>query len=267
MNTPSSLHPLQEAYHKKAPFTLRNSFGEALFWVQQAVELLRMFPEHSSFWDISAVFQEKTGLQISTGGNYFWIPETGPLVVAANHPYTLLDAISMGNILEKRRKSRIQVLSDSPAGLIPEWDHLNIALAKSLQEMIEMQRKVDELLSSWGTLLMFPAGQTSFRHITTGKTQETRWKPWVIKFAQRVKAPILPIHIEAQTSELYNFLKNFFSRELIRNLNLREASRKNVSVHVTIWNLIEDTKTLTTQALQEKIYEIGREVFEISRQV
>jgi len=260
---PKRLHPLQEAYYDKAPFILSNSVGERVLWFRRAVEILSKLPQDASFSDIWELFKKETRLKISIEGNYLWIPEDSPLIVTANHPYTLLDAISIGGIIEKRRKSAIRVLSDSPAGLMPEWDHLNIPLAKSFQESVEMQRKVDELLSSWGTLLMFPAGQTSYRNIITGTTQETQWKPWVLRFAQRAKTPILPVHVEVQTSELYNFLKNFFSREFVRNFNLREATRDNVSVRVTIGEVIQNTKHLSLDSLQKTIYKIWGKKFKV----
>lgn len=254
MNTKISSHPLEQVFTDNAPRILRNPVWEHIFAIRDAVKLLTSFPPNASFTEIAEIFSKKLRDTFTLWGRYFDIPESGPLVVAANHPYSMLDTIAIGKAIEHRRKWPIKVISDAPAWLMPEWDHLNIPLWRNKQEQIQMREQTQELLQSDGTLIMYPAGVTSSRNPLTQNTIETPWKNGVIRFAKKWSAPILPVHVSAETSEFYNWMKIFLPRHIVRQFNLKEATRKDVDVHTQIWSLICDTNSLSAETLKEKVY-------------
>ncbi|MEM9756883.1 MAG: acyltransferase, partial [Pseudomonadota bacterium] len=54
-----------------------------------------------NFWEIMV---ERYGLSLDVvGGSLDNIPETGPVLVVANHPYGILDGLMLGHIMSKRR--------------------------------------------------------------------------------------------------------------------------------------------------------------------
>lgn len=262
MNTNTSLHPIETAFYENAPWLLRNRVWEHIFSIKEAVSLLQGFPKDASFRDIAQIFEENRWLDISVRGNFLDIPTEGPLVVTANHPYPMIDAISMGKIIELRRKWPVKVISDSPEWFMPEWDHLNIPLGVSVEERKKMQSRAFETLENDGTLLMFPAWVTSYRDIVSHSRQEVTWKKWAIKFAQRAQAPILPLHVSADTSYFYNTLKNFFPRNFVRKFNLTQVTRENVEVQVSVWNILTPDTSLTPEKLREIVYKLWEERFE-----
>ena len=62
-------------------------------------------------WD---VLSDRFGLSLAvTGGALGDIPATGPLVLVANHPYAILDGLTLGRILSQRRAGDFRILANS----------------------------------------------------------------------------------------------------------------------------------------------------------
>jgi 1-acyl-sn-glycerol-3-phosphate acyltransferase len=60
------------------------------------------------------VLSHRFGLSVDViGGALGDIPATGPLIVVANHPYGVLDGLTLGRMLSQRRRGDFRILANS----------------------------------------------------------------------------------------------------------------------------------------------------------
>lgn len=94
---------------------------------------------------------------------------------------------------------------------------------------------------------------------------ESRWRSGAIHFAKYANAPILPIHVTAKTSLIYNFCSNFFSRAVMQNLNFRQALKKEMYIGLTVWDPITSLENISPEDLRDVVYKLGDETCIISK--
>ncbi len=249
----NNIHPLEQEFKNQAPLFLDRNWIRHFLWISQTVELLRSLPKNPSFWNVLSELEKRNSFQV----HVMWeenIPQDGPLIVAANHPFIFADRWAIWSTIEKNRlKSTIKIVAEDAARVLKEVEHLSEFIGNTLDERIHFKQRVDKLLQNNGTIIIYPGGQTTYRNIINGSVVENKWKKWVLHFAKQNDTPILPVHVDAKTSFLYNTLRNFFSRDVIRKLNLREINRKNIQVKLTIWPPIKGEE-ITSEELKDIIY-------------
>lgn len=255
MNQAEQLHPLEEEFYKQAPSLLHTEWVKNFLWINQTVGLLRSLPKDPKFEDVYRELQERNWFQFSITGAHK-IPQTWPLIVAANHPYIFADRWSIWTAIERERPdSVIKVVAESVTKTLAEAALFSEFIGETNDERLLFRERVNELLANDGTLIIYPAWQTSYRNILW-QTIETPWKKWVLHFSEWNDTPILPLHVDAQTSFLYNTLRNVFSRDLVKKLNLREANRKGIHVKLSVGDVLPPGSLHSPEELKRIIYSL-----------
>ncbi|HBU8849562.1 lysophospholipid acyltransferase family protein [Citrobacter sp. Cs237] len=129
------------------------------------------------------------------------IPESGPLVVIANHPTGTLDGLALIYALSRARRDIKVVTNRLLSHLTPlrslfiPVDNIHGRTPKSsLQQM-------DAHLQAGGALVFFPAGEVS--RLTLKGIAERHWHSGFIRMAEKYRAPLLPVYIHARNSSLF----------------------------------------------------------------
>lgn len=126
------------------------------------------------------------------------IPDSGPLVVVANHPTGTLDGLVLLYALSRVRRdvkvvaNRMLSHLEPLSSLFIAVDNLGNRTRKSAVRQMEAQ------LERGGVLLFFPAGEVS-RPATQGIVDKT-WNPGFVKLASRYRATVLPVHLGGRNS-------------------------------------------------------------------
>ena len=136
------------------------------------------------------------------------VPETGPLVVVANHPYGVLDGIAICWLVAQRRKD-FKILINSVLCRAREMtDHvLPIDFeptAEALEMNLQSRKQARDHLDAGGVVIVFPSGGIA----TTPKmfarqAAEEPWAPLVGQLVRRSKASVLPVYFDGQNSRLF----------------------------------------------------------------
>ena len=166
------------------------------------------------------------------------IPETGPLVFIANHPFGVLDGMFLCYLGAMSRPNWGTLVYDKFA----EIDHLSshllpIAFEESEQAIqlnIGTKNKAMELLKNNGAVIIFPAGgiakATGFR----GPITDTDWKLFAAKMIQLTQATVVPVFFHGNNSRLFHTVSQF-SQTLRLALIINELRNKiGKSIRVTI---------------------------------
>ncbi len=135
------------------------------------------------------------------------IPSSGPAVVVANHPFGILDGLTMGLMLRRRRADfRIlahQVFNKAPdiaSAILPiSFDETREGLASNLATRKAAERHV----AGGGCLAVFPGGTVSTAASPWGRAMDPAWKTFTAKLVQRTGAPVFPMFFDGANSRLF----------------------------------------------------------------
>jgi putative hemolysin len=131
----------------------------------------------------------------------------GPLMVTANHPFGMAEAILM-MLLLNRIRGDYRVMSNFIVGLIPEVKPRLImvdpfegkgAAARNLGPL----RQALKWLASGGALGIFPAGEVSALRAGAAKVSDRPWQAQTGKLALMSGATVLPLFFEGQNSAAF----------------------------------------------------------------
>jgi putative hemolysin len=137
------------------------------------------------------------------------IPETGPVVVVANHPYGVLDGIVISWLVEKVRRDFV-VLTHAALARAPEVrDHILpidfTGTPEATRINLESRAAARALLERGGAVVVFPAGGVSTAPDRLGRRPavDARWQPFIAALIQRAQATVVPIWFGGQNSRLF----------------------------------------------------------------
>jgi len=185
------------------------------------------------------------------------IPETGPLVVVANHPFGVLDGLLISWLISLRRKD-FKVLTNAILDGAPEVSEwllpIDFAPTKEAQATnIATRAESLERLNAGECIIVFPAGgvSTSPTPFYRAAVDDT-WKPFTAKLITRSEAHVTPIFFEGQNSRLFQWASHV-AIELRLALIFREVKRR---VGTAIPVHIGETLTPETLANAGKRHEL-----------
>lgn len=136
------------------------------------------------------------------------IPASGPLIVAANHPYGLLEGIILARLIGSVRPD-LRILANSLLCVVPALTPLLIPVnpfggPNAARANVRPLRDAHRWLRGGGALLIFPAGEVAHaRPATAFRVTETAWKPTVVRLARETGASILPAHVSGANGPLF----------------------------------------------------------------
>ncbi len=154
------------------------------------------------------------------------IPETGPLVVVANHPHGLVDGIVLADLIGRVRTD-YRILTRSLLTDVPEVADFMIPVpfpheADARERNLEMRRLAMAHLSDGGCIVVFPAGAVAASETAFGPAVEKPWNPFTGKMIRRSGATIVPVYFRGRNSRAYQ-IANRISATLRQGLLLHEV--------------------------------------------
>jgi len=172
---------------------------------------------------------EETGLARRVeNADLLKIPETGPVVVVANHPLGALDAIALADLVISLRPDT-KVMANHLLTRMPESHPWLIAVDPfsgpgAGRRNVGSMKQALRWLNQGGVLVVFPAGEVSHLHVGRMTVTDPEWTIHAALFIQRTRASVVPVFIEGRNSWLFQILGLIHPR--LRTLFLvREMAR------------------------------------------
>ena len=141
------------------------------------------------------------------------IPDKGPIVFIANHPFGVLDGLALGALVQQVRERFLFPVNS----VLCQDEELNqfllpIDFAPTKEAMkvnILTKQKILSHLSDNGALAIFPAGGVATATGVFGKVEDLDWKRFVAKVICQSKATVVPVYFYGQNSFLFQLVSQF----------------------------------------------------------
>jgi putative hemolysin len=228
-----------------------------------------------SFWD-SAVRRLRLNI-VTNEDRLHQLPQTGPLVVVANHPFGVVDGLIICHLVARVRSDFV-VLTNSlltqseelKSYLLPiDFSETEEALAINLKSRAAAKHH----LMGGGCLVVFPAGGVSTTPRPWNKTAtDAEWKKFTGRLIQQCRAPVAPVYFAGQNSRLFQ-IASHISLTLRLSLLFKEVrDRIGSDIHVRIGEVIDferlpdaDNRQSFMDQLRSMTYALASELQNSSR--
>jgi 1-acyl-sn-glycerol-3-phosphate acyltransferase len=134
------------------------------------------------------------------------IPESGPIIIVANHPLGGLDAMALISFIGKKRKD-IRYLVNDILTRLPNFGEIFVPVNKLGTNAKSNLERIEHIYASDAAVIVFPAGLCSRK--VNGIIQDLEWQKSFVSKAQKYKHPIIPVLIKAQNSHWFYNLSRF----------------------------------------------------------
>lgn len=165
------------------------------------------------FWQVMV---ERYGLSLDVvGGSLDHIPQNGPLILVANHPYGILDGLMLGYILAQVRGD-FRILAHRVFRKAQELD--KIVLPVSFDDTREAQAqniatRNDALryLANGGAIGVFPGGTVSTSEKPFGQPLDPGWRAFTARMIAKSDATVVPLYFTGANSRLFQLASHLHS--------------------------------------------------------
>lgn len=142
---------------------------------------------------------EKFGAKIETVNSHF-VPKTGGVIVAANHPLGGLDGMALIKAVGDIRKDVRFVVNDVLENL-KNYGDVFVGVNKITSTSARSLRVMENILISQDAVIFFPAGLVSRKR--KGQIRDLTWKKSFVTQAIDHKRQIVPVFIEGKNSGFF----------------------------------------------------------------
>lgn len=196
--------------------------------------------------------------------------KTGSLVVVANHPYGVLDGITICWLMEKIRKDFL-VLTHAALLRAPEVRPSLLPVdfsgtAEATAANLEIRKKARTHLDQGGSIVVFPSGAISTSPDRLGQKPATDWpwQPFTAQLIQRSRAHVVPVYFHGQNSRLFQMASHISSTLrlalIFKEVRDRMGSILDISIGVPLspdFIVSFTDRSALTEFLRQRTYALG----------
>ncbi|MBE0643612.1 MAG: lysophospholipid acyltransferase family protein [Bacteroidetes bacterium] len=170
------------------------------------------------------------------------IPETGPLIVVANHPFGGVEGLLLASLLKRRRKD-VKILANFLLGNISQLRDLFIfvdpfAAPDSVRANVSGMRETLRWLQDGGVLGVFPAGEVSHFDSAKREVSDPAWHDSIGRLARHSGASVLPVFFEGSNSAWFHTLSMLHPRLRTMRLPHEFVNKRGLRTHARIGSII-----------------------------
>lgn len=137
------------------------------------------------------------------------IPSEGRVIIVANHPIGSLDGLALLKLVRSIRPD-VKIVANDLLNQVEPIRSLFIPV-DNLSGQVSHKTQYKNMLAALENneaIIIFPAGEVS--RIRPNGVRDGKWKTGFLRLAQKTKAPILPIYVEARNSALFYSLSAIY---------------------------------------------------------
>ncbi len=156
------------------------------------------------------------------------VPQEGPIIFVANHPFGGLEGVAMTQRLLRERPD-LKVLTNELLSRIPEFEEIFIGVdvlsPNATKKNMRGMREVLKHMKTGGAILIFPAGMVSAIDTSDFKIRDRQWSTVVAKLMRQFNASCLPLFVHGRNSSAF-YLAGLIHPRLRTAMLPRELANK-----------------------------------------
>ena len=213
--------------------------GECMLGLSQLDNYYRQREQNMNPREFLGYTLERLGIDYHiASGSYSDIPETGPCIVVANHPFGAIEGVMLAELLIKHRND-VKVLANEFLQRIDELSNIFIGVdvfagtSASRKNSKGIKQAIRHLKNN-GLILVFPAGEVSSLQLKPFKITDKKWNRIIGMMIRKTGASTTPIYIEGFNSKLF-YIAGLLHPRLRTLLLVREMlnkRRQRVFLHI-----------------------------------
>ena len=226
--------------YDRRSLTYANSFDSrgkqfairALEWVTGKITIIKMIrafekrgaPVGQPFWKACL---DTMGIPINTPDEQLEnIPQTGPVIIVANHPHGMTDGMILAELIGRRRTDYKILTRALLTGIDEVASSYMIPVpfphdADAQKKSVEMRARAMAHLKEGGVIALFPSGVVASSDTMFGPVVEREWNVFTAQMIRRSGATVVPIKFTGENSRWYQ-IANRISATLRQGLLLHE---------------------------------------------
>jgi putative hemolysin len=174
------------------------------------------------------------------------IPETGPLIVVANHPFGGVEGLLLASLLRRRRPD-VKIMANRLLGHIPSLRDLFILVdpfggATAARSNTAPLKEALRWLGKGGVLGVFPAGEVSHFDVQRREISDPAWSDTVARIALHSGASVVPVFIEGSNGPLFQLMGLLHPRLRTARLPREFVNKCNSNVTMRIGHVIPPSR-------------------------
>lgn len=197
------------------------------------------------------------------------VPQEGPLILIANHPYGVLDGLIICHLAAQLRTDfkilihRALCMETRVGRYMLPVDFSNTE--EAVQINIETKQRAMETLQAGNAVVIFPGGGIA----TTvngpfGHAVDLEWKLFVTKLIQMTKATVVPIYFHGQNSRIFQLVSHL-SETLRLALIIHEVNRKRgATIQVNIGDPIPYANLAGIRKRKDLLHHLRNVIYDLS---
>ena len=188
------------------------------------------------FWQVMV---DRYGLSLDiVGGALSNIPNEGPVILIANHPYGILDGLMMGHILSQARGD-FRILANSVFRKAEDLNRIVLPISfdetrEGVQTNIATRKTALDYLGQGGAIGVFPGGTVSTAERPFGRPMDPMWRSFTARMIAKSNATVVPIYFDGHTSRLFQMASHLHSTLRLGLLIKEFKKRVDTPVRVVI---------------------------------
>lgn len=189
-----------------------------------------------NFWDVMA---DRYGLSLQvTGGSLENIPQNGPLIVIANHPFGILDGLMMGKMLSHRR-AEYRILANQVFRKAKDLEQVILPVSfdetkEAIAVNVATRKESLSFLAQGGAIGIFPGGTVSTSARPFGYPMDPGWRSFTARMIAKSGATVVPVYFEGHNSRLFQLASHIHATLRVALLIKEFKSRVGAPVPVVI---------------------------------
>ena len=158
------------------------------------------------------------------------VPDNGPLVMVANHPFGVMDGTILCHLAAQARgdfRILINAVLCRDKDLAPHFLPVDFSPGKAaMKNNVAMGRRAREAMAADIPVLIFPSGFVSTAgKLGTGQAVEAPWTTFAAKLISDARANVVPIFFHGQNSRAFH-IASHVSESLRMAFLMREAKAR-----------------------------------------
>ena len=183
------------------------------------------------------------------------IPNTGPLIVVANHPFGGVEGLALLTLLRRVRPD-VKLMANELLSMIPELRDSFFFVdvfekPESKRKNLAAMRSAYQWLNDGGVLGVFPAGEVSHLNVRQRAIVDPPWSDTVARMAKRANVPVLPVFFDGRNSNLFQIMGMVHPRLRTMMLPREMLRRQREPVSLRIGHVVPQDRLATFAGIED----------------